>query len=125
MLKTAKAMATVAVKDLKTARAFYEGSLGLTPTGPQEPGTASYGSAGGPLFLYESQYAGSNKATAVTWDVGSQVEDLAQALKAKGVVFERYDMPDLTLRGDVYVNDHMKVAWFKDPDGNIHAIAGT
>lgn len=125
MLKTAKAIATVAVKDLKSARAFYEDTLGLTPTDQQEPCTVAYGSAGGSLFVYESQYAGSNQATSVTWDVGSQIEELTQALKAKGVVFERYNMPDLTLRGDVYVNDHMKVAWFKDPDGNIHAIAGT
>ena len=43
-------------------------------------------------------------------------------LKAKGVRFEHYNLPDTTLDGDIHVsrnNREMKVAWFKDPDGNI------
>jgi hypothetical protein len=47
------------------------------------------------------------------------VEDIVRALKAKGVTFEHYDMPDMTRGGDVHVAGDMKVAWFKDPDGNI------
>ena len=45
-----------------------------------------------------------------------------QALKAKGVTFEHYDMPGMTREGDVHVGGKMKAAWFKDPDGNIHAL---
>jgi len=44
---------------------------------------------------------------------------MARELKAKGIVFERYDMPGLTLEGDLYSGHGMKVGWFKDPDGNI------
>ena len=42
-------------------------------------------------------------------------------LKKKGVAFEHYRLPELTLEGDVYAapDGHMRVAWFKDPDGNI------
>jgi hypothetical protein len=40
-------------------------------------------------------------------------------LKTKGVAFEHYDMPDVIREGDIHVADNMKVAWFKDPDGNI------
>ena len=40
-------------------------------------------------------------------------------LKAKGVTFEHYDMPETKLDGDIHVAGNMKVAWFKDPDGNI------
>jgi hypothetical protein len=31
-------------------------------------------------------------------------------------------MPGLTLHGDVHVGGDMKVAWFKDPDGNILSL---
>ena len=71
------------------------------------------------INVYQSQYAGTNQATAVTWIVGEDVEEIVRALKAKGVTFEHYDMPDMTREGDVHVGGNMKVAWFKDPDGNI------
>ena len=52
-------------------------------------------------------------------DVEKAVEDL----KTRGVAFEHYDMPDTTRVGDVHVSGRTRVAWFKDPDGNIHSIA--
>ena len=58
-------------------------------------------------------------ATAVTWTVGDQIETVVKSLKSKGVVFEHYEMPGLTIKGDIHVGQGMKVAWFKDPDGNI------
>ena len=115
------AVATVAVKDIERASHFYEDTLGLRLADKQEGGTRTYQSGDTALLVYESQYAGSNKATAVTWAVGD-VEDTVRELKSKGVAFERYDMPGLTRRGDVYVGGSMQVAWFKDPDGNIHAV---
>lgn len=54
----------------------------------------------------------------MTWQV-EDVEDTVRALKAKGITFEHYDMPEVTRKGDVHVAGDMKVAWFKDPDGNI------
>ncbi|HMI92975.1 MAG TPA: hypothetical protein VK509_16495, partial [Polyangiales bacterium] len=66
-----------------------------------------------------SEFAGTNKATNVTWTVGDDVEGTVRQLKEKGVRFEHYDMPGMTLMGDVHVAGDMKVAWFKDPDGNI------
>jgi hypothetical protein len=72
--------------------------------------------------VYESQYAGTNKATAATWIVGADLEGLVRDLKAKGVTFEKYDLPGTTRQGDVHVAGKTKVAWFKDPDGNILSI---
>jgi catechol 2,3-dioxygenase-like lactoylglutathione lyase family enzyme len=115
------AVATVAVKDIERASHFYEETLGLRLADKQEEGTRTYQSGDTALLVYESQYAGSNKATAVTWAVGD-VEDTVRELKSKGVSFETYDMPGLTRRGDVYIGGLMQVAWFKDPDGNIHAV---
>jgi catechol 2,3-dioxygenase-like lactoylglutathione lyase family enzyme len=70
------------------------------------------------VSVYRSDYAGTNQATAVTWGV-EDIDAEVKALKDKGVTFEHYDMPGLELEGDVHVGDHMKIAWFKDPDGNI------
>jgi catechol 2,3-dioxygenase-like lactoylglutathione lyase family enzyme len=69
--------------------------------------------------VYRSNYAGTNKATAVTWAVGDDIERVVRELKAKGVAFEHYDLPDMQRDGDLHIGDGMKVAWFKDPDGNI------
>jgi hypothetical protein len=73
--------------------------------------------------VYVSSFAGSNKATAATWVAGDQVDEIARDLKEKGVAFEHYDMPGMAREGDVHVAGGMRVAWFKDPDGNILAMA--
>ena len=122
MLADKDAMATIAVKDTKVAKKFYEGTLGLKPTPEQEPGVLAYKSGNATVLVYESQYARTNKATAATWVVGADVEGVVRALKAKGVTFEHYDLPGTTRQGDVHVAGKTKVAWFKDPDGNILAI---
>ena len=122
MLADKDAMATIAVKDTKVAKKFYEGTLGLKPTPEQEPGVLTYKSGNATVLVYESQYARTNKATAATWVVGADVEGVVRALKAKGVTFEHYDLPGTTRQGDVHVAGKTKVAWFKDPDGNILAI---
>ena len=123
MLSDHDAEATVAVKDLKVARKFYEGTLGLKVSNSQERGAVEYKSGKATLLVYESQFAGTNRATAVTWGV-DQIERVVQDLKAKGVSFEHYDFPDTTLKGDVHVMGSIKAAWFKDPDGNILALVG-
>ncbi len=74
--------------------------------------------------MYRSQYAGTNKATAVTWEVGERLADVVKELKSKGVKFEHYDMPGMTLDGDIHKGGDMKIAWFKDPDGNILNLVG-
>ena len=70
------------------------------------------------LNVYRSDFAGTNEATAVTWEV-DDIEAEVASLKGKGIFFEHYDMPGLALEGDVHVGEGMKIAWFKDPDGNI------
>ena len=119
MLGSKDAVANIAVKDLETAKRFYEGTLGLKPIDSEDDELVVYKSGNTVLNVYRSQYAGTNKATAVTWSVGDDVEGVVRALKAKGVSFEHYDMPGAKLEGDVHVFGDMKVVWFKDPDGNI------
>jgi hypothetical protein len=85
----------------------------------------SYNTGKSTLLVYESKYAGTNKATAVTWLVGDGIERIVKQLRDKDVAFEHYDMPGLKREGDLHVGDGMKVAWFKDRDGNIHALVNS
>ena len=119
MLGNKDAVANIAVKNLDTAKKFYEDTLGLTPVGAEDQEVIVFKSGKSTVYVYQSQYAGTNKATAVTWVVGDDVEGIVQQLKAKGITFEHYDMPGITRDGDVHIAGDMKVAWFKDPDGNI------
>src|SRR5205085_866505 len=113
------AVANVAVKNLDVAKKFYEGTLGLKPVHVEGGELIVYKSGNTTLNVYRSQYAGTNKATAVTWSVGDKIADVVGALRAKGVTFEHYDMPGMKVEGDLHICGDMKVAWFKDPDGNI------
>jgi catechol 2,3-dioxygenase-like lactoylglutathione lyase family enzyme len=114
------AVTMLAVKDLGRARKFYEDVLGLEKVDDEGEEVVTYRSGASAINVYRSDYAGTNKATAVTW----QVDDIDEAvgdLKAKGVTFEHYQIPGLRQEGDVYVAEEgdFRTAWFKDPDGNI------
>lgn len=124
MLGDHDAIATVGVQNLGRAKEFYEGKLGLKLTPEQEPGSLSYQGGKFVLFVYESSFAGTNQATAVTWDCGKDIEAIVAELKAKGVAFEHYDLPDTRREGDLHIAGRMRLAWLKDPDGNVHALAG-
>ena len=123
MLGDNDAMATIAVKNLAAARKFYEGKLSLKAVHTEGDQAVSYKSGKSQVLVYQSQYAGTNKATAATWMV-ADVESLVKDLKAKGISFEHYDMPGVTRKGDIHVGGNMKNAWFKDPDGNVLALIG-
>jgi predicted enzyme related to lactoylglutathione lyase len=122
MLADKEAIATIAVKDLGVGRKFYEGVLGLTLESSNEPEALTFKSGGSRIIVYRSQVAGTNRATAINWMVGNDMDAVVRALKEKGVVFEHYDFPDLTRKGDVHVFGELQSAWFKDPDGNIIAL---
>jgi catechol 2,3-dioxygenase-like lactoylglutathione lyase family enzyme len=120
MLSDKEAVATVAVKNLEAARQFYEGKLGFTIV-MENAEVLAFKTGKSTLFVYRSQYAGTNKATVVTF-VAPEVEELVRTLKSHGVIFEHYDLPQMTRQGDLHVNGTMKTAWFKDPDGNIFSL---
>lgn len=125
MLGSYNAGPSLAVKDMETATAFYGGKLGLKVIkDDQDRHEIVYGSGTTTLHVYQSNYAGTNKATAAYWvvdDVDGEVADLRE----EGVTFEHYpDLPGIKVEGDVHVSDDgkEKAAWFLDPDGNILCI---
>ena len=119
MLSNIDATANLAGRDLNAARKFYEGTLGLKQVGSEADELIVYRSGKAALNVYRSDQAGTNKATAVTWMLGDKFDSTVKDLAAKGVKFEHYEMPDMKRDGDVHMSGDMKVAWFKDPDGNI------
>ena len=119
MLTENDAVANLAVKDIARARRFYEGTLGFEPIHNEGGELVVYRSGKTAFNVYRSEYAGTNQATAMTWAVGDRIEAVVEALAAKGIAFERYDLPGMRRDGDIHIAGDMKVAWFKDPDGNI------
>jgi catechol 2,3-dioxygenase-like lactoylglutathione lyase family enzyme len=113
----------LAVKDVVRARRFYEDVLGFTPVPNGMDDVLQYRAGDLVFVVYPSPYAGSNRATALTWTIGDQLESAVESLKAKGVTFERYELPDTVREGDIHVSGGIRNAWFKDPDGNIHALS--
>jgi catechol-2,3-dioxygenase len=122
MLGNSEAIATIAVKDIGVATNFYEQTLGLTrlPTGEQ--GVQMFKSGDSRVLVYESDYAGTNQATAATWTVDGDIKKVVEGLAARGVRFEHYNLPGMTLDGEVHFSGTVKAAWCKDPDGNILAL---
>ena len=121
MLGDKNAAATIAVSDMARARDFYENVLGLEDAGVEMGGGGVlYRSGSSMLLVYLSQYAGTNQATAASWEAGDDFDRIVDDLRGRGVTFERYDdLPGTTRDGDVHHMGDMKAVWFKDPDGNI------
>ena len=119
MLKTHDSSAIVAVRDLDRARSFYGDMLGLelAEEGTEE-GVLVYRTGATRLVVYQSECAGTNRANAVVWGVGQELDEIVAELEAKGAAFEHY--PDIgRLEGNVHVADGARLVWLKDPDGNI------
>ena len=121
MLTDHRAYATLPVADMGRAKAWYQEKLGLTPSS-EDPGGAMYTVGSGSMFmLYPSSFAGSAGNTAMEFNSTDVRADVA-ALRAKGVVFQDYDMPGLKTEDGVAMLGPTLAAWFKDSEGNILAL---
>jgi catechol 2,3-dioxygenase-like lactoylglutathione lyase family enzyme len=85
--------------------------------------------AGGGVFLYPSQLAGTNQATYVLFEV-DDIDKAVAELRERGVTFEEYDIPAdpasgfeeiRTVNGIAEIQG-IRSVWFKDPDGNILSV---
>lgn len=121
MLQDAPLYAYIPVKDVPRARKFYEATLGLKPKEEQEGGVVYEFGRGTACFLYPTPNAGTSKASQAFWqveDVDREISDL----KARGVVFEDYEMPGTKSASGAITAGGAKAAWFKDTEGNILAL---
>jgi catechol 2,3-dioxygenase-like lactoylglutathione lyase family enzyme len=122
MIGKADTTPMIAVKDLDRARKFYEDTLGLKPVEEMGSEVLTLKSGETKFSVYRSEFAGTNKATALNFDV-DDIDAEVRELKDKGIFFEHYDLEGLTPKGDIYeAEGGFKTAWFKDPDGNILSL---
>jgi catechol 2,3-dioxygenase-like lactoylglutathione lyase family enzyme len=122
-LSNGRVEAVVAVSDMSTAKAFYEGKLGLSSGEDQGDGGTTYTCAAGTqIHVYPSPgNAGGSSATLAAWLV-DDIDAAVDELTANGVTFERYGEPFNTNEKGIASFGDISAAWFKDPDGNILSV---
>ena len=119
--------ASIAVSDIQSAVAFYEEKLGLPalkagPSARIPGGSRVYGSGGGAaLNVYQSDVAGTSRATLAVWYV-DDIDAIVDELTAAGVEFVNYEGYEHDTRGISPRAGGGRIAWFQDPDGNTFAI---
>jgi catechol 2,3-dioxygenase-like lactoylglutathione lyase family enzyme len=119
MLSEFTPVPTLAVRDLEKARTFYEDVLGFTPVG-DAPDGVMYRAGSSQILVYPSAYAGSNKATAVSFQVpGGEFDAEVAALRASGLEFQAFELAGMSWEDGVASAGDMRAVWFADPDGNI------
>jgi catechol 2,3-dioxygenase-like lactoylglutathione lyase family enzyme len=117
MLRDHQAYATLPTPDVGRLRAFYEDRLGFIPE--RETPAGVYYRTNGSLFAI-TRSAG--QASGSHTQLGFAVPDIAAEvadLRARGVEFEQYDLPQLKTVDGVADTGPGLAAWFKDPDGNL------
>src|SRR5262245_17927726 len=111
MLQKYPMYAYIPAKDLKRARQFYETKVGLQPKLEINGGVVYEFGKGTACFLYPTPNAGTSQASQAFWAV-DDVDREIQALKAKGVVFENYDIPGEKSASGAITAGGAKAAWF-------------
>jgi predicted enzyme related to lactoylglutathione lyase len=121
MLNTAPIRAYIPASDVSRARQFYEQKVGLVPK-EDYAGGVIYACGGTEVFLYPTSNAGTSKASQAFWQVNDVEAEVAE-LKARGVVFEEYDLPGNPMSNSIATGGGARTAWFTDTEGNILAIS--
>ena len=120
MLQNAPMYSYIPARDVARARRFYEEKLGLKPKQELAGGVVYEFGKGTACFLYPTPNAGTSQASQAFWQVEDIEREVAE-LKARGVNFEKYDMPEMDENG-ISTAGGAKAAWFKDTEGNIMAL---
>jgi catechol 2,3-dioxygenase-like lactoylglutathione lyase family enzyme len=120
MLGSTNIVAFVPTKDPVKARAFYEGVLGLRFV--KDDGFALVMDANGTMVRISKAEFSPAQFTILGWQV-TDIGKTAANLQAKGVKFERFGFFEQDQLGIWTAPTGDKVAWFKDPDGNILSVS--
>ena len=121
MLQKFPLIAYIPARDVARARRFYEDKLGFKPKQEASDGVVYEFAGGTSCFLYATPNAGTSQASQAFWQVEDIDKEIAE-MKARGVVFEDYDMPGERSPSGAITAGGAKAAWFKDTEGNIMAI---
>ncbi|HKV93422.1 MAG TPA: VOC family protein [Candidatus Angelobacter sp.] len=121
MLNTARIVAFVPIRDSKRSRSFYEGVLGLSFVS-DDPFALVMNSNGVMVRLAKGANFTPAGFTVLGWEV-TEIEKAVTGLTKKGVTFERFPGMNQDELGIWAAPGGAKVAWFKDPDGNILSVS--
>lgn len=122
MLSDCKAYAMVPVSDLTAVRSFYLDTLGLKVLVEREGDMLLECGEGTAFGVFVSQGKASGDHTQMSFvcaDIEAEVADL----RSRGVHLESFDMPGATGQDGIYELDGERGAWFRDPEGNLLAVA--
>jgi catechol 2,3-dioxygenase-like lactoylglutathione lyase family enzyme len=121
MLASSKVIGFIPTKDSSQARAFYEGKLGFQFS--NEDQFALVMSAGETMIrLAKVTDFTPPPFTVLGWEVPN-IEEVVSWLQKRGVAFEKYPWVADKERGIWAAPTGDKVAWFKDPDGNVLSVS--
>ena len=120
MLGSARIMAFVPTLDIEKARSFYESVLGLRFLG-QDPFALELDAGGIMVRITELPAFKPQPFTVLGWQV-EDIEKTVVELKTKGVEFPQYGFTQQDPNGIWTAPSGARVAWFKDPDGNVLSV---
>jgi catechol 2,3-dioxygenase-like lactoylglutathione lyase family enzyme len=112
----------VTIVDVARAKEFYRDTLGLRLVSEEPPFALVFDANGIMLRLGMGKERAPVQGTVLGWqvpDMAAAVADLTQA----GIRFERYDFMKQDELGVWTAPTGARVAWFKDPDGNLLSIS--
>ncbi|MEA4906776.1 MAG: VOC family protein [Chloroflexi bacterium] len=117
MLSNCEFRSTIPAQDLNRAKQFYAEKLGLQPASESAAGLIYQGKDSW-FLLYPSSGVSTGSFTQAGWYTNDIQNEVAE-LKARGVVFEEYDYPNLKTVNSIANIGTSKSAWFKDSEGNL------
>ncbi|MGH7476307.1 MAG: VOC family protein [Longimicrobiales bacterium] len=121
MFDSSYAFSSFSVDDLQRAKEFYGGTLGLQVS-EDAMGLELHLTSGAKVFVYPKPDHAPATFTILNFAVDS-VERAVDELTGAGVRFEIYDRAGLvTDQRGILADEHMKIAWFRDPAGNILSV---
>ena len=119
-LADAGLMAFAPTTDLDRAHAFYGDTLGL-PRVDASAFANVYDASGTPLRVTRVECVASASYTVLGWTV-ADIEDTMASLTGRGVAFERFSGVEQDDAGVWTAPGGARIAWFRDPDGNVVSL---
>ena len=108
-------------KDYDKARAFYEGKLGFEFVSLDQFALVMHAGKSMIRIVKVSTFT-PLQSTVLGWQVGD-IEVMVDWLTNRGVIFEKYPFVQDKERGIWTAPGGSRVAWFKDPDGNVLSVS--
>lgn len=120
MLRDSKLQAIVCTEDIGRAEDFFSNVLGLELVG-RSHGALVYSVGGTDLRVSPVPETSPSEHTIVGFAV-DDLDEVVRVLVAKGIVTERFANFSQDPRGVLEIPGGDRVAWFRDPDGNLFSI---